>query len=96
MQAPDLSGGVPREEQQAEERRLPGRNSMKLRTNPVQTSSSTKQQQFKYGRLEADVEGSVPAASPIKPHRPAPGWSSDRSQAYKSLPDLQKVYQVPT
>ena len=90
MQAPDLTG-VSSEE--VEERRLPGRNSMKMKTNPVQTTVR-QSQQFKYGRLEPDTDGSTPNASPIRPHRPAPGWNSDRNQAYKSLPDLQKVYQV--
>ena len=94
MQASDLIGG-PIEENFIEERKLPGRHSMKMKTNPAAASVVPEVQPSKHGRHEDGSRESTPAGAPahIRPHRPAPGWNSDRVQAYKSLPDLQKVYQ---
>ena len=86
LQAPDISGPHNGKEY-VEERKLPGRNSMKLKNSPKKES-----QQSTYERLP-DVTPEDPGQqNPIRHHRPAPGWNSDKFQAYKSLPDLQKVY----
>ena len=91
MQAADLTG-LHSEDFSFEERKLPGRSSMKMKNNLV-PATVVQTQQFQYGRLEDERQNPrKPDQSPLRPRRPAPGWNSDRVQAYKSLPDLQKVY----
>lgn len=93
MQPPDLTG-IGNGNQ--DERKLPGRSSMKMKNNPIVPESIKQTHQFNYGRLEDEGRGKEQDGSSkntIRPHRPAPGWNGDGVQAYKSLPDLQKAYE---
>ena len=92
MHPPDLTG-IGNGNQ--DERKLPGRSSMKIKNNPIVPESIKQTHQFNYGRFEDErrKEQEHETYNTIRPHRPAPGWKGDRVQTYKSLPDLQKVYE---
>lgn len=92
LQAPDMSGPVNGADLNAE-RRLPGRNSMKLAKNIQQPFPRDNAEPAHDSRPHVSREKDSDTSSQSRPHRPAPGWAGDRVQAHKSLPDLQKVYE---